>query len=263
MKYIAIDTATAALSVAAFEGELNHPSLTPVASTLIKGTKKHGETLVPTVGLMMKTLEWAMQDLDGLIVGIGPGSFTGLRIGVTYAKTVGQFANIPVYTMSSLAAIATAAIDHTRTSLTEMSYIMPIIDARRNTAYTGLYAYYQDSDKLEQVVDEGHYDFIDWLQYIQTKVESLNQLILVGESIDTFIDLVHQEAPKIEVIPIQGWKSYPLMEQAVQYIQVDSVDDLSTLAPYYSQLTLAEREWQEREQIEEYIDHQNQYIDRY
>lgn len=71
-------------------------------------------------------------DLDKILVVNGPGSFTGIRIGVTIAKTLAYSLNIPITTVSSLEVMALS-------STQETTYKVPIIDARRGYVYAGIY----------------------------------------------------------------------------------------------------------------------------
>lgn len=91
----------------------------------------------------MPLIEWLLQqaqlkpkDLDEIIVTEGPGSYTGLRIGVTTAKTLAYTLNIRLYGVSSLKAIA-AQIQYSD------AYIIPVINARRQHVYAGVYQWQQ------------------------------------------------------------------------------------------------------------------------
>ena len=77
-----------------------------------------------------------MRDLNGVAVGQGPGSYTGIRIGVTVAKTFAWSLRIPLIAISSLEALAYGWIGHSSTSIG----IVPLMDARRGRAYTALYS---------------------------------------------------------------------------------------------------------------------------
>lgn len=72
-------------------------------------------------------------DIDGIVVAKGPGSYTGVRIGVTTAKTLAYALNTKLYGVSSLAALA-ATVKNDKQKL-----LVPIIDARREAVYTGVY----------------------------------------------------------------------------------------------------------------------------
>lgn len=83
------------------------------------------------------------KDLDKIIVVIGPGSFTGIRIGVTIAKTIAWSLNIPIVPISGLTAMAI--------SNKESGYSMPLIDARRGFVYGALY-----DNNINPIVDDSH-----------------------------------------------------------------------------------------------------------
>jgi tRNA threonylcarbamoyladenosine biosynthesis protein TsaB len=96
-----------------------------------KGENDHSVTLMDELSNLLERHELTPNDLDRIIVGIGPGSYTGLRIGVVVAKMLGWSLNIPVYTISSLALLAS--------SIEKEGLILPWIDARRGYAFLGLY----------------------------------------------------------------------------------------------------------------------------
>ena len=87
-------------------------------------------------------------DLTGVAVGIGPGSFTGLRVGLSYAKGLARALGIPLVGVPSLDAIVMAAALEPRSGLT----VCPVIDARRGEVYAALYRF--SADALEKVVNE-------------------------------------------------------------------------------------------------------------
>lgn len=87
---------------------------------------------------MFKRNELSFSDLDKIIVVNGPGSFTGIRVGLTIAKVIGWGQDIPVIPISSLTAMAYSC-DETE------SYFAPVIDARRGFVYGSIYDPFNDS----------------------------------------------------------------------------------------------------------------------
>lgn len=108
-----------------------------------EGINNHSVTIIPLLDEMLKKEGLKLTDLDGIIIGIGPGSYTGVRIGVTVAKMIGYLNNIKVSTVSSLALIASAS---------EGNYVIPFIDARRGNAFMALFQ--QQDNKLEYVKED-------------------------------------------------------------------------------------------------------------
>ena len=91
-----------------------------------EGINNHSVTIIPFLSEMLDEQDITLQELDEVIVGIGPGSYTGVRIGVTVAKMIGYLNHIKVSTVSSLALIASAS---------DKEYIIPYVDARRGNAF--------------------------------------------------------------------------------------------------------------------------------
>lgn len=125
MKLLAFDTSSQALSVALTEDD----NLLGKIDLNIK--KNHSITLIPAIDFLMTHAGIKPEELDRIAVAQGPGSYTGLRIAVTTAKTLASTLNIDLVGVSSLAAIA-ANVDVT-------GKVVPLIDARRQNVYAGIY----------------------------------------------------------------------------------------------------------------------------
>ncbi len=98
------------------------------------------EKLLPSIKTILDNNCIDKKDLDNIYVSIGPGSFTGIRIGVTVAKTIAWALKIKIIPISSLEVMA---------STSENDYICPIIDARRGFVYSGLY-----DNKLNNIIED-------------------------------------------------------------------------------------------------------------
>lgn len=238
MKQVVIDTSTNALSLALGENNILKLAMTT------QGPKQHGEALVNVVDQSLKQLNWTPQDIEQLIIGVGPGSYTGLRIGVTYAKTWATLKQLPLYTVSSLSLIAANGIPQA----TRNSLIIPMIDARRQTAYTGAYQY--NDGKVIPYLTDRHTPWQDWIDQLKTDpiLNSINHLILIGEGIDEFVDLTGQVFSNIEISVIQGWASLPHASH-VSLVETTLVSEPTLLAPNYALDTLAERQWAQEHQL--------------
>lgn len=126
MRLLAIDTATEACSAALWlEGEL-------IERFEIAG-RTHTERLMPVVQGLLAEAGVLPAQLDGLVAGIGPGSFAGVRIGVGLVKGMALAIDRPVSGVSSLAMLAQAAID------AGADQVLACIDARMSEVYLGVY----------------------------------------------------------------------------------------------------------------------------
>jgi tRNA threonylcarbamoyladenosine biosynthesis protein TsaB len=106
------------------------------------GQNDHSVTLIPLLQDMLQEAGWKISDLDELYVGVGPGSYTGVRIGVAIAKMLGFMNELRVFRFSSLALLATAS--------KEDGLIIPYLDARRGQAFVGTYRKQDGFLKLEE-----------------------------------------------------------------------------------------------------------------
>ena len=126
---LAFDTATPLVSVALHDGErvvVEHSSEEPM---------KHGEHLAPLIARAMDDAGIVRQDLTAIAVGVGPGPFTGLRVGVVTARTLGFVLEVPVYGVCSLDAIALEVVG---TGAATDSFLVAT-DARRKEVYLASY----------------------------------------------------------------------------------------------------------------------------
>ena len=113
------------------------------------GGNNHAKHLLPFVDEVLKQAGVSMTEINGVAVSIGPGSYTGLRIGVSTAKGIAYTAGIPVMAISTLESIAQGAKTLWSGTSTETVQIIPMIDARRMEVFTTHYDF--DINQLEEV----------------------------------------------------------------------------------------------------------------
>ena len=138
-----IETATDVCSVALSKG----PEIIGLKEEA--GGNNHAKNLLPFVDEVLKQGGCKIAELNGVAVSIGPGSYTGLRIGVSTAKGIAYTAGIPVMAVSTLESIAQGAKAFWSETSTEFVQIVPMIDARRMEVFTSRFTY--DMQPLEEV----------------------------------------------------------------------------------------------------------------
>jgi tRNA threonylcarbamoyladenosine biosynthesis protein TsaB len=126
MRVLALDTSTLAGGVALVEGNRT------IAESLLDIRLTHSERLMPAVDQLLREAGWGPHDLEGVAVAVGPGSFTGLRIGVSAAKGLALALSIPVAVVPTLDALAAAL------PFAEWP-VCPVLVARRDEVYASLY----------------------------------------------------------------------------------------------------------------------------
>jgi tRNA threonylcarbamoyladenosine biosynthesis protein TsaB len=112
-----------------------------IATKIIDNGLTHSQKLMLCVDEVVKEAQISKQQLKAIAVSNGPGSFTGLRIGVTTAKTIAQALNIPVIPVNTLDAMACNA-------LLFNGIICPMIDARREQVFTAIYSKGDQGDQM-------------------------------------------------------------------------------------------------------------------
>ena len=134
MKILALDTSSKTASAAAWDGELR-------AEFTVQNGLTHSETILPMVQRVIETAGWKPADLTGIAVAVGPGSFTGVRIGVALAKSMAQALEIPVCPVNTLDMLAmnASACD---------GRVCSVMDARRRQVYAGVY---KTGNSLERI----------------------------------------------------------------------------------------------------------------
>jgi tRNA threonylcarbamoyladenosine biosynthesis protein TsaB len=126
---LAFDTATPAVTVALHDGERVIASCTKVDA------RRHGELLAPGITAVLDEAWVPRQDITAVAVGVGPGPFTGLRVGVVTARTLAMALDIPVYGVCSLDVLAAQAVQD---GAVEQDFLVAT-DARRKEVYWAAY----------------------------------------------------------------------------------------------------------------------------
>jgi len=134
MRVLAIDTASNVATAAVSSGGVI------LGERILNFKKTHSQKLMPMVSELLAELELRAADIDLFAAATGPGSFTGLRIGVATIKALAHATGKPVVGVSTLAGLAynLPFCEH---------IIVPIMDARRNRVYTASYIWDEDGFK--------------------------------------------------------------------------------------------------------------------
>lgn len=186
--------------------------------------KNHSLQLMPVIEQMMDDAKISPQQLTEVVVADGPGSYTGLRIGITTAKTMAYTLNIPLYTVSSLKALA-------KTCAVEDALIVPIIDARREHVFSGVYQY--ENGQLITVMED---------QYIS--IEQLNTFLSKHNKKLIYIG---NDAKKLETY-FTGDILPNLPNASLMFdLKTNKVENIHDVQPMYLKLSEAEQNWKNQQ----------------
>ncbi len=233
---LGIDTATPIQSVAVLDG------VRALEDSKRRVKFDHSSSLLANLSEGFDDHDLRVEDLDLIAVGIGPGSFTGVRIGLSLAKGLARAADLPLVSVSSLAALA-----HPHALRASVDYVIGAYDARRREAYTGTYRH--DGDRLHEV----DFDRLATPEQIRDRAVELGsqeaRVQIVGNAAEAFEPLSELGHPNVQVLPpwTQGPSAVGIAVLGRHRMQRHGADSLQTLEPNYIRPSSAEENRRQRE----------------
>lgn len=228
MRILAFDSSNRAMSVALSEDSL------VCAEKTINIKRNHSIQLMPTIEELIDEVGWDIKEIDRIVVAKGPGSYTGVRIAVTIAKTLAWTISCDLVGISSLKTLAMNA------NLKPNQLISAVFDARRGNIYTGLYRM-SDDGLLEEEEPETHMHSQKWAEYINQYDEPIE---FVGEDVKNFKEVFETTLGK-NFIYGPYFRQTPSARALTRLGEVSEIDDIHTFVPNYLKLAEAEEKWNE------------------
>lgn len=205
---------------------------------ILNDKREHSVILMPLIENLLKECNLTIDDIDGYVVSKGPGSFTGLRIGMATVKGMSFGNNKPYISISSLDALAYNLISFN-------GIICPIMDALRENVYTALYK--NNNDSLEKIMDYTALDIDELVNLLKDKNE---EVIFVGDGLYKHKKYICDNFPKAHFAPVHLniIRASSLGELGLNLLKNGFCDD-SNSAPIYLKKPQAERELERRLKI--------------
>jgi tRNA threonylcarbamoyladenosine biosynthesis protein TsaB len=208
----------------------------------LSGKETFSKRLFFSIEFLFDRLGAAWQDMELIAVSIGPGSFTGIRIGLSAAKGFSMARDIPVMGVPTLDALASNVY------MPDGSLICPVIDAKRSQIYTALYQF-QDHRPVRISPYQAIYP-----DEIQQNILVNNKIFFLGEGLLTYRDKIHDAFMKrAAFLPSQIGLLRAASVGVVANDMIDSgvkISDPNTLEPIYVRLSEAEEKKKRRESSE-------------
>lgn len=250
MRVLAIDSSGLTATVAVVE------ETQTVAEYTINYKKTHSQTLLPMIDEVVKMTELDLGTIDAIAVAGGPGSFTGLRIGSATAKGLGLALNKPlihVPTVDGLAYNVFGCED----------IICPIMDARRNQVYTGIYTFSKKAGEKEgRNLVEPVFQVIKMQMAVSIEelAERLNRyrrpVVFLGDGVPVYENVLAEKL----TVPYSFAPAYMNRQRAavvgtlgIQYYKSGKFETAEEHRPDYLRVSQAERERAQREKEAEII----------
>ncbi|MGB4177159.1 MAG: tRNA (adenosine(37)-N6)-threonylcarbamoyltransferase complex dimerization subunit type 1 TsaB [Halanaerobiales bacterium] len=199
---------------------------------------RHGEELHSNLDFLLSSTGKKISDLEGLCIGTGPGSFTGLRIGLTAARTLAQVRELPIVGVSSLDLLA---YNLSSTG----AWLVPVIDARRQRVYTARYRGW-DQDIAGQRIDAARAVGLEELLAELQILDPEGVFYFAGNGVNSYQSLLADSALNIKLASadkniIRGGVVAALGQY---YLAQGRRDNYLEITPDYLKKPQAEINWQ-------------------
>ncbi len=231
MKILALDTSSVVATVAVMEDDKL------VGEYTLNHKMTHSQRLIPMIEELMKNCELKPKDIDIFATSLGPGSFTGLRIGAATIKAMAQALGRPVVGIPTLEALA-------YNLPFSGEAVCPIIDAQKNLVYTARYIW-QGNGFVETHLQE-----VAEIDKLLERLGSLKErVIFLGDAIEKYRGLIEAELKQLAIIPpaaVRMPKASSVALLAWERSRRGEVEEASHLVPIYMRKSQAENQYEER-----------------
>lgn len=220
MKILAIDTSSEICSTSILENE------NVIDENNLDNGKTHSENLMPLVEELLNRNSIKLADIDLIACSVGPGSFTGIRIGVSSVKAIAEVLGVPVASITSLETLSKNVISN------DAATIVSMIDARNNQVYCGIFD--ENYDKKEEYIADSIENVIEKLKIYTNIIFVGNGALVHKELLEAnFVDAKFEENSKQSASNV-GKLGYKKFKQ-------DEILNADTIIPIYLRKSQAER----------------------
>lgn len=228
MKILAFDSSNQPLTVAVIDGE------EILTEQTINVRRNHSIQLMPAIDEALKQANLTVDEMDRIAVASGPGSYTGLRIAVTIAKSLAWAHSIDLVGISSLKVLAG------NSPLDTDKLLVPLFDARRENVYTGLYGR-DENGALIQIEADTHMAANEWAKYLAENYPD-KKIELIGTDAKDFLPIFAEEL-EAKVSIASANQSLPRGSVLALLARAAEVEDTHQFVPTYLKLAEAEEDW--------------------
>ena len=230
MKILAVDTATSVASVAIFDNEIL------LGEYVLNNKKTHSVNLMPMIKELFEKVGFGPKEMDVLAVCEGPGSFTGIRIGVSAAKTMAFILKKPIIGVNTLDLLAEATSYHD-------GIICPILDARNRQVYSAFYK--SDCKEIKRISE---YEGKDIGEVIEEAKKNDRKIIFTGDASLLYADEIEKNiensifAKGSTILP----KASNMCSIAMKKIRNNEYEDPYKFEPFYLRKSQAEQAYDKK-----------------
>jgi len=230
MKVLGIDTSTMSGSIGLIQDE------GILSDYLLNISVTHSERLLDAIDLVLRKANVAIEELDGFAISLGPGSFTGLRIGVSTVKGLSYATRKPV--------VGVPTLDILASQISPTPYLIcPIMDARKGEVYTAFYRY-EEQNSLKRLSE--------YLAIRPVELEQMinEQTIFIGDGVKTYGEDLRNSLKSFSLFPpapLHLPHGAAVARLGLGLLQKGELLDLATFTPLYVRPSEAEIKWRDRQ----------------
>jgi len=241
MKILSVDTTakTAACAVC----EVKNDAVFPICSSQLNSTLTHSESILPMIDFCLKNAAVSVNDIDLIGISAGPGSFTGVRIGIATVKGL-------AFGSDKLCCVAVSALEALSFNLdncSEGTLLCPCMDARRNQFYNALFV--KENGTVKRLCEDRAVDYKDLFSELSEKYGE-REVVLVGDGAELAYNLFSQfdgfGNMKISFCGYDRAFQNGVSVAKCAYNHMDEKISCDSLSPVYLRMSQAERERNER-----------------
>ena len=232
MSILSIDTSSQVSSVSVLSAEC------VAAEISMQGALTHSETLMPHIETALAMARVKKDELDGIAVSIGPGSFTGLRIGLASAKMMAYALHIPLIAVPTLEALAHHCV-------CEGVRLVPVMDAQKGNVYVQEFTWRADGDALT-LHEESSLAILPLAEVIARLSKTEQPVLLLGDAMQRKVDVELPVNVRLAPIHARMPRAARVGLAALTRLARGETDDPVTAVPLYLRRSEAEVLWEKR-----------------
>lgn len=218
MKMLAVDTSSAICSVALLDDDRLIDEIN------LDNGKTHSENLMPLVDELITRNNLIVKDIEFIACCVGPGSFTGIRIGVSSIKAIAEVLNVKLASVTSLETLA-ANVENEET-------IVSLIDARNNQVYCGIFD--REYNLKEKAIADDINEAI-------AHIKNYPNVTITGNGGELHKELLEREIAGIKFADVNVQLAKNVGKIGYKKLKENNVEDADTIIPIYLRKSQAER----------------------
>ena len=219
MKILAVDTSSEICSVAILEND------NVIVENSLNDGKTHSENLMTIMENTLEENKIKLSDIDLIACSVGPGSFTGIRIGVSSIKAIAEVLDVPVAAVTSLEALAK------NVELKDVT-IVSLIDAKNDQVYAGIFD--DEYNKKEEYIADSIYTVIE-------RVKGYDNVIFVGNAAVKYKELLDSNFENVVVAENNLQSASSVGKIGYKKHKEKDLTSADTIMPMYLRKSQAER----------------------